>query len=249
MHKGAVTAVAATVVALAAYGLLVTHDRAGPIDATLGAVSLDVAVSGTYQARGDGTVAGVCVLPACEAVTAIDLRFSGLPAAPYKARLDGPGSVSLEELVRDGEDHVLRWSRPEDHTDKMRIVLVLAGRDVATLAVQPSDGPAAVDTTLPSSWRAMPTSVHLNEIGGVTVSTVASARVPEAPPAGWEFHAYFEGRDGTVLLGPLEATPEGAVLDGRVERVGIEDQDRLVVALRPADTDGALGFPVWSADL
>lgn len=239
MHAAAVTAVAAAVVLVAAYGLVVTEERAGPVEVDLEPVTVAATASGTYQARPDTATAGLCLQEPCAPRTAVDLRFAGLPDAAYRATLEGDGRVALPAPTRQGDVLVLRWTEEADHTGKERIVLSVAGRPVAAVPVEPSDDEAPVDAALQGSWGAQPARARLNEIGGVTVSTVATARLEEQPPDGWRFHAFLEGRDGRVPLGPLE----GGVLDARVERVGIEDQSRLVVEVAPDDAPER-GFPV-----
>lgn len=253
MHGAIVTGIAAAVVLSAAYGLVVTEQRAGPVDTALERVTVATAVAGTYQARADSSIAGVCPVPPCEPRTAVDARFSGLPQVPYEAWLDGPDRIPLGPLVPDGTEWVLQWSEAEDHTDKDRIVLTAGGRDVAEVPVRPSDGPAPLDARFDASWGAQATQVYLAEIGGVTVSTIATAELADAAPEGWRLHAFFEGTAGRIDLGVLDAVPGGSVLDARVERVGIEDQDRLVIALAPDGTvlegNGPAGFPVLEAHL
>lgn len=250
MQGAVVTAVAAAVLLAATYGLVEIEDRAGPIDTVLQPAAHDAHVEGTYEARSDSSVAGVCPAPPCDPFTAIDVRLDGLPPAPYTALLEGADRVALGPLVPDGDGHVLQWSADEDHTDKRRVLVRLAERTVAQFPVAPSDEPAPVATDLGVQWARTTAPVHLGEIGGVTISTVAKATLSEAPPAGWTFQARLEGDGGRVDLGPLGGEA-GAVLDARVERVALEDQTRLVVTLHPdsAGAAGLEGFPAWTADL
>ena len=237
--------VGASAIALAVLGLVVGEQRAGPLDVEMRPVVVEATAAGTYLARPDSTVLGLCPEPPCDPHTSIDLRVRGLPPAPYEARLEGPTTVPLGPLSADGGEMVLRWSEGRDHTDKDRLVLSLAGRAVASIPVG-GGGTTDLGGPLAVSWGAAPARVHLNEIGGVTTSTVATARLAEAAPEGWAFHARLEGTAGPIDLGPLDAGDGvGAVLDARIERVRLEDQDRVVVLLAPVDGRG--GFPVLEA--
>lgn len=245
MRPGLVLLLAATVVALAGSGLVAVALREGPIDATLDPVRVAATAEGSYESRAGGAVLGVCPTPPCSPRTAIDIRFQGLPDVPYTARLDGASRAELGALQREGDGHVLRWEEAEDHTDKDRIVLVLAGRDVTALFVQPGTA-FQVAGSMSMLWATAPARVHLNEIGAFTVSTVALAELDEEAPEGWEYRARLEGRDGAIDLGAFS----GTALDARVERVRLEDQDRFVVSLHPAGADPeSLGFPVLAAAL
>jgi hypothetical protein len=236
--------VGAVAIAAATFGLSLDALRAGPIEVPLLPATVPVDASGTYHARGEAASplgSGVCPLPPCGPSTTIDLRFQGLPAATYEAWLAGPvARHSVGPLVPDGVDFVLRWSEASDHTDKGAIALTLAGRDIARLPVRASPEPLQVATTITASWEAMPAQARVNEIGGVTLSTVAVARLPGPAPVGWEYWAHFEGKAGAVDLGALS----GTTLDGRAERLRLEDQDRLVIRVAPVGSPAGDGFPV-----
>ncbi|HJQ93766.1 MAG TPA: hypothetical protein VJ874_05725 [Candidatus Thermoplasmatota archaeon] len=239
--------VGAAAIATAAFGLSLDGMRAGPFEVPLLPAVVAAEASGTYHARGESTLpGGVCPLPPCGPSTAIDLRLRGLPGAPYEVRLEGPGaSEPLGPLAKEGADLVLRWSEPSDHTDKQELVVTLAGRDVARLPVRASATPIDLAGRVEASWEARPDRARVSEIGGVTLSTIATARLEEPPPAGWEFRARFESATGTVELGALE----DATMDARVERLRLEDQDRLVIVLVPMDAADGAGFPVLVATI
>lgn len=242
--------VGAIVILLSVAALIEHSQREGPIEATLEPVAVDVRASGGYHARpANEPVLGLCHQPPCEPYTRIDVRIHGLPPGDYQARLEGASTERLGSLVPAGDAFRVAWDREQsDQTDKERLVLSLAGRDVAQFRLRPSAEPIQVDETVAASWHAAPAQVRLTEIGGVTISTVAKGRVAETPPAGWEFHAHLEGQGGRVLLGTLDVVDGEAVLDARVERVPLEDQDRIVVVLRPVGSAGP-GFPVLAARL
>lgn len=254
--------VGALAIAAALAGLSLDAFRAGPFDRPLEPAGTTLHAEGTYLARaaqpdpvGVGG-AGPCLRPPCEPATEVDLAFRGAPPVPYEARLDGPGGpVPLGTFEPEGGVLRVRWSEAEDHSSKDRLVLAVAGRDVATLPVQGGPQPARVSATLGAAWPEPPSpaTVHVNEVGGVTLSAIATARLPEAPPAGWEFRARFVGPGGEVALGALAADGGGggSVLDGRAERVRLEDHDAVLVVLAPAGSaDGpGTGFPVLRADL
>src|SRR5688572_12604823 len=186
MRGAFIAVVGAAAILLSALGLAVVAARDGPLQVALEASAVEVQAEGTYQARAASSPAlGLCPAPPCTAATAVDLRLRGLPdvtPAAYVARLEGDASQDLGALRRDGKDHVLQWAAEEDHTDKDRIVVSLAGRPIASIPVQASDAPAPVDATVPASWGASPAEARLAEIGAVTVSTVARARLDEVPP-------------------------------------------------------------------
>lgn len=248
--RGVFVGIVGAAAILLSIAALVEHEqRAGPIDTTLEPVALDIHTVGTYHARpANEPVAGLCPTPPCEPHTDIDLRFEGLPPAAYTARLDGSSSQGLGPLKAQGDAQFLQWTERSDHTDKDRLVIVLAGRDIASFAVGPRAEPRPIDQTVAGSWDATPVEVHFGEIGGITISTVAKARLADAPPDGWAFYARLEGPGGTVEMGPLERGENGAVLDARVERVALEDQERMVVDLRPVGAAQA-GFPVLATPI
>jgi len=243
----AVGIVGAAVILASVTGLAVGWARDGPIDADLDTAVVLSHVTGTVARRPDSSVLGLCPSPPCGPETSIDLRFASLPTSPYVASMAGPGGEEpLGPLLQEGGEHVLRWSAAEDHADKDRIVVRLAGRQVAEGPLLGGAGTMAVDWYLLFFWELVGVSdprVHLNEIGGVSVSTVALMELEEAPPEGWEFRAHLEGSSGRVALGALE----DGKLDGRVERVRLEDQDRFIVTLARADAPVEEGFPVLQA--
>jgi hypothetical protein len=243
--------VGAVVLAAAAFGLSLDAFRAGPFDRPLDPVVLTADAVGTYSSRGasEGPL-GLCVDPPCAASTTVDLVLQGMPDVPYDVRLQGPGgSESIGTLRPDAGIVVVRWDQPRDHGDKDRLVLAVAGRDVATLPVRASAEPLDLAGPVAVSWGAHQDVVHVNEIGGVTMSSIATTRLDEAPPSGWEFRARFEGPSGQVDLGALEAGPDGAVLDGRAERLRLEDHERVVVLVAPSGAGADEGFPILAADL
>lgn len=245
MREAVVAITGATVILACVLALVEFDHRAGPYDLALGAAEVEVQANGTYHATPESTTAGLCLVPPCTASTTIELRLSGLPAAPYEARLEGSSTVHLGQLQQDGEDHLLRWSEAEDHTDKQRLVLVLAGRPIAPVMVGPTPEPMSLDGTVLASWLAPMGEVHLNEIGGFEISTVVKAELDHAPPDGWSYVAWLEGADGRIDLGPLAMGPPGSVLDARVENVPLERQDTVVIGL--LSDGGGAAFPFLQA--
>lgn len=248
----------ALVILLAVLGLAVDQMRAGPIAADLEPVVVPVAVEGTYHAQEDRTTLGICPPPetACGPATAIDLRLVGLPDLPFQARLQGDTAEALGPLERAGGSHVIQWQEEVDHTDKERIVLVLAGRDLGSIPVRPSTEPLPVSLVAETSWDAPPATVHLDQIGAVSVSAVAEGRVAQTPPPGWSYVARLQGKDAgasqtddAVDLGALETDGDHAVLDSRVERVHLTDHERIVILAVPDDAPGGPGFPILAAPI
>jgi hypothetical protein len=243
--------VGAVVLAAAAFGLSLDAFRAGPFDRPLEPAVLTADAAGTYSSRAAAARPfGLCLEPPCEARTALDLLLRGLPDVPYDVRLQGPGgSEPIGTFRPDGGVLAVRWEQPRDHGDKDRLVLAVAGRDVATLAVRAGAEPLDLSGPVAASWGARAAMLHVNEIGGVTMSSIATARLDEAPPPGWEFRARFEGPSGQVGLGALDAGADGAVLDGRAERLRLEDHERLIVVVAPSGAGADEGFPVLVAQL
>lgn len=242
--------VGAVVLVAAAFGLSLDAFRAGPYDRPLEPVTVAATAEGTYHSRADTTgPLGTCVQPPCDARTTLDLTVRGVPDVPYDVRLQGPGGSETLGTFRPADGTLtVRWDQPRAHGDKDRIVFAVAGRDVAALAVgtAPTVG---LSGPLLASWGASPGEVHVNEIGGVVISGVATTRLHEQPPAGWEFRALFEGPGGKAGMGALDADGDGAVLDGRVERLRLEDHERVVILVVPEGASDGEGFPVLAADL
>ena len=244
----AVGIVGALVLALAAAGLAVGWLREGPRDVEAMPAFVAADVSGTLGRRPAGTtVGGLCPVPPCEPRTSVELVLAGLPALPYVARLEGASSaVDLGPLLELDGAHGVDWEAAEDHGDKDTFVLAVAGRDVARHPVvwPQGTGTLRVGWELVVGWGAAPAHVHLNEVGAVTVSTVALAELDEAPPAGLEFRAALRDGPGLVDLGTFETQGGRSVLDGRVERVRLADHDRVVVVLVVEGRATGEGLPV-----
>lgn len=251
MRPAAASLLAGAVVALALLGLAAGALRPGPFDVRLEPAAVEATAQGTYRSQEDSSVLGVCPVPPCAARTEADLLFQGLPlpAGSYVAWLEGGGSREfLGPLQEAPGGHRLLWSR-EGASDATAIALDLAGRTVAMVAVRPG-GPWDVAATLGAAWPVPAAEARVEEIGGVTVSTVATARLRDAAPDGWELHAVLHRTDGsTVGLGALERDGDGSVLDGRVERVRLSAVDRLSVVLVPAGVPSDEGFQVLSGPL
>lgn len=246
--------VGALAIAASAFGLALDGFRAGPFDVPLEPVTRAAQVEGTYLSRSASTgPLGLCIEPPCGARTDIDARFHGLPPVPYDLRLQGPGAGGSEPLGTfdpDGEGTlVVRWSQDRDHGDKDRLVLAVAGRDMGSVPVRGGPDPMPLSGEVALSWGARPAMLHVNEIGGVTISTIATARLGEAAPAGWEFRARLEGPGHVADFGALETDGDAAVLDGRIERVGLEDYSVGMVFVAPIGADAVAGFPILRADL
>lgn len=242
--------VGAVVLVASAAGLALDAFRAGPFDRPLEPVVVEARVDGTYHSRAAaGGPLGICVEPPCDARTEVDLAVSGMPDVPHDVRLQGPGGREDLGTFRPVDGVLaIRWDQPRAHDDKDRLVVAVAARDVAALAVRGSAQPLDLSGPLAVSWGARPAALHVNEIGGVTIAGIATTRLAEVPPPGWEFRARFEGPAGAVEMGALETKGDAAVLDGRVERLRLEDHERVVVSVAPVD-DAAEGFPILSADL
>ena len=257
MRGAFVGTVGALAIVAAIAGLSLDAFRMGPLERPLEPSVVQAGFSGSYMARGGSSLPfGLCPAPPCDAATEVDLSFTGLPSVPYEGVLTGTaGAVSLGPLTGEGADHILRWSSTDDHTDKTSIVLRFAGHDVASVPVRGTGAAERIGSTIVATWppaaAVLGTHVHLNEIGGVTLSSVAVAHLPLVPPAGWTLHAWLEGPQGAVGFGGLDVGEEGTFLDGRLERLRLEDYDRFVVALSVTGTAVAAGegFPVAFAVL
>jgi hypothetical protein len=102
--------------------------------------------------------------------------------------------------------------------------------------------------------------VRLAEIGAMSKSVTAVGRLSGAPHVdGWTYHLWFatittptEYHDLGALERSEDATAD-AVLDGRIERLRLEDQRQLLITLVPEDADvtpgGPIGFPAFSASV
>jgi hypothetical protein len=246
-----VAIVGAAAILASAFGLALDGFRAGPFDRPLEPATAQAHVEGTYHTRAaTAGPLGVCVQPPCDAGTDIDLVFQGLPPVPYDVRLQGSGgSEPLGTHHPEGGAMAIRWSQPRDHGDKDRLVLAVAGRDVASLPVQGGAEPLYVSTPLVAAWETRPATLRVNEIGGVVISSVASATIHEEPPAGWEFRARLEGRLGSADFGAFEVHRGESRLDGRVERLRLEDHETAVVLVVPVGAAEGDGFPVLQATL
>lgn len=244
VRRWPIALIGAIALALPALGLVEVAGRAGPIDTVMEPVVVAGQGEGAFTTRGDSSVAGVCLMPPCDAMTSIDLRIDGLPMVPYTARLVGAASVDLGHLQNRGSTLILDWEDDADHSDKDRLELLLADRPIHAWSLTGTE--VDLDGPLRAVWPVASVAVHLSEIGMVAISTVATATLSEPPPTGWRYHAALEGTDGRIDLGALEG--DGTVLDGRVERVPLEEQERIVVLLVPEG--GAWdGFPALAADL
>lgn len=236
-------------IALAVLGLLLDPLRPGPFDVDLAPDGVPIRSTGGYNAQGVGT-SPLCLATACPASTSIDLRVEGLPPLPYTARLEGSGgTIELGPLALqpDGSQR-LQWSRAEDHTGKSSLVLLVAGSPVHAWPVGPSATPRSLDASGVAALPEPPTpTVHVGQIGAVTVSAVAQAQARWQAPAGWTLSVLLEGDARRHVLGAFEPDgQDGLVLDARVERVRLADDQRLVAMLHPDGTDPTRGFPVAS---
>lgn len=233
-------------IALSVTGLLLDAVRPGPVDVQLSPAQVPLQASGSYLAEANPAgPLGVCLAEACTPRTRIDLRLDGLPAGTYEARLEGPGeSLGLGPLTTVGSTQVLNVDRPEDHTDKTRLVLLHVG--LALHAWDVGAGERSLDGPVPASFGFAPVRLHLDEIGAVTVSTTGKATFDVALPSSVTLVARLESGSGAVVLGTFERTSVGFVLDGRIERVRLAEQDRITVYLVG---DGRDGVPAWSAAL
>jgi hypothetical protein len=254
-----VAVVGALAIAASAFGLALDGFRAGPFDRPLEPVTVAAQVEGTYLSRPASTTPlGLCIEPPCEARTDLDARFHGLPPVPYDLSLQAAsqgasaGASSSEPLGTfepDGQGTlVVRWSQDRDHGDKDRLVLTVAGRDVGSVPLS-GGPPVRLSGEVALSWGAPPADLHVNEIGGVVMSSIATTRLDEVAPRGWEFRARFEAPGRVAEFGALETDRGAAVLDGRVERLRLEDYSVGVIVVAPLGASAGAGFPVLLADL
>ena len=245
MRSWPVAVVAAIALALPIVGLFEVAGRAGPIDTMLQPETMEAAAVGFFMTRGDTSVLGVCPNPPCAAGTTIDLRIRGLPEVPYAARLVGQSTVHLGPLAWNDDEARLLWTDDEEHADKDRLELLLAGRAIASWSLRGSN--VDLGGLFAASWGAAKTPVHLAEIGMITISTIAEAILAESPPDGWVFRAILEGSSGRIDIGELSG--DGTILDARVVRIPLEDQQRIVIVIIPAGDVVGPGFPVLAASL
>ncbi|HET6398565.1 MAG TPA: hypothetical protein VFH47_03325, partial [Candidatus Thermoplasmatota archaeon] len=203
MRGAAIAVLGALVLAGSALALLEDRARAGPHVVPLQPVPLAAQAAGTFEARAASGVGGLCIQPPCSPSASLELRLVGLPPVGYDARLEGRGEgVMLGRLEHEGGRHTLRWSDARDHTDKLRLVLLVAGAEVAGLPLR-GEGTTPLHGTLHVLFPAPPGTARLAEIGGVTVSTTATVRLQGAAPPGYTYHASLDGAAGPTALGEL----------------------------------------------
>lgn len=263
--------VGATVILLSLGGLVEIHSRAGPLQAPLAPVEFVVTYTGTYAAapaRGTIGPGNICVPAAGETACTpprlrVDLAVSGLPRLPsganYHVFLVGAQLLALGVLEPAQTEHRIHYDEARD------------GRDFRTLSItaeaEPSTSPGplqvlAIDVagkgqTAPAPIAGSSTTtfgrgvgtVRAAEIGAFAKSSTAVgdlSGLPELP--GWTYQAWFvTTQDAYIYLGPWEVDgkdPSRASLDGRVERIRLEDQGRFITTLEPRDavmTDAPLG--------
>lgn len=226
----------AIALALPIAGLAEIAGRDGPHDVGFEPIAHGVQTSGSYAAAPAPT-GPQCLLQPCVAMAEVGLRVAGLPNGTYSLWLVGSGNVHIGDA--DGP-HEWSWSEAEDHTDKTALEVRFAGQPVLSLPVGP--GERSLAGSHAARWGDASGTVHLAEIGMVSISTIADGRLDLTAPDGWALEAFLDGPGGRVALDPLEADGAGSALDARVERVALEDHDRLVVELV-----GAGRFPVAEA--
>lgn len=242
--------VGAVAIALSATGLLLDAVRPGPLDVELTPANVMVDASGSYLATGANTgPLGICAMEPCTPRTRIALELVGLYPGTYEARLEGPGStVPLGAFAARSSPgssaQVLAFDRAEDHTDKTRLVLLHAGYPLYAWEVRA--GELSLTGSILTSFGFEPIRVHLDEIGAVSVSTTAKSTLSLPPPPGAAFVVYLESGTSSVAMGTFEPMDGVLVLDGRVERLRLGDQERVTVYLAGAGTGGGPGVPVWS---
>lgn len=241
--------VGAVAIALSAAGLISDAVRPGPLDVELTPAHVMVEASGSYLATAANTgPLGICAMEPCTPRTRIVLQLAGLYPGTYEARLEGPNSaLALGAFAPSLSAQVLTFDRAEDHTDKTRLVLMHAGYPLHAWAVRA--GELSLTGSILASFDFEPIRVHLDEIGAVSVSTTAKSTLTLPPPAGAAFVVHLESGTSSVTMGTFEPMDGVLVLDGRVERLRLGDQERVTVYLAGAGTGGGPGVPVWSGQL
>ena len=264
----------AIVIALAVGGLVEIGDRAGPYEVMLDAEPVVSAVHGSLQrsaATGTPGPGGTCVpeppATACRAAaTTLTLHVAGLPVlAPpaHYAAWWGSGTERIGTLETGVDGHALDVTTARDETARAAITIRAHADAAATggpvlLTRTFAAGPGTTDLGGPASTllAAATGQASLHEIGGFAISTTVKGTIDGLPQRpGWTYQAWLRGLAGAdapnVALGPVVPDADGrATIDVRIERLALEDVDRLVVTLVPAHAGAAgPGLPVAAAAL
>ncbi len=270
--------VGATVIILAAAGLTEIHSRAGPFEEPLVPASIPLTTTGTYIATGPRGTQGpgnVCV-PApgetqCSAPRLrVDLAIAGLPmptgTARYQAFLIGDDTHSLGSFRASDGRHRLDYDETRDGRSYRELVVTLEKEEAAAptgitvltidVAGRGQTAPATLANVSGATIASGTGTIRAAEIGAFAKSTTAVAELSGLPGfEGWTYHAWFVTIDGAYIsLGEWELDeqdPTHATLDGRVEKIRLEDQRLFLTTLEPADaspSESPLGPPVFVVD-
>lgn len=271
----------ASIILLSGLGLTEIHSRAGPFEEALVPALIPLEVTGSYVARGPtGTTGpgGVCVPPTgetqCSGARAIvDVAIQGLPlvadGARYQGFLVGPAETwSLGVLTPGGGQHRIRVDEQRDAREflELRITLELGAAEtpgtleVVSLNVA-QQGQQTPHDLAQSSSATVGTgmgTLRAAEIGAFSKSTTAVGALQGVSlPEGWEYHAWFVSSDGGSYLdlGPWEQSGADlmrAELDGRIEKVRLEDQGAFLTTIEPMGSgqgrSAPNGLPAFRVD-
>lgn len=267
--------VGALAILIAVAGLVIVEARSGPFDHRIGQATVSTALSGTIQvttggpAGTDGTLCAAGP-PVCEdPTTEVDLEMTGLPVlqgpASYAGFLTGADRVlPLGVLSLDGETYHLETTEDEDARELDRLVISLTqGSDpeapspfvVLEVPVDLGDGAAELADRFEAGLGPIQGRLSVAQVGAAEVSATADAMIEGlAAEPGWTYRAWFVDEEGVdTPLGELSQEDAGTwVLDARVERVILAEQDRFLVTLLPEGSiqgDGPAGFPVVDVQL
>lgn len=262
-----VTAIGGLAVLLALGGWAIVEANTGPFEHELGPAEHGTQLEGTYLVRDGSASSPLCGSPgteeACDPETEIDIVLTGLPVlggqAAYAAFLtDGQRTIPLGPLEAHDGIHALGFMGEVDGDVYGVLMLALADADDPTTPVVelhtwtlPTSGGETVSLDESADIRLAPAegSLSLAQIGAVEIAVTADARIEGLPAAdGWHYEAWLvdEEAGAWTALGELASDEETHVLDARMERVHLVDQDRFLVTLEPpaAAGDEPAGFPV-----
>lgn len=270
--------VGATVIILATAGLSEIHARAGPFEEPLVPASIPLTTSGTYVATGPRGTTGpgnVCVPAAGETQCSaprlsVELAVAGLPmptgTARYQAFLIGDDTLSLGSLVASLGRHGLDYDEARDGRSYRELVVTLERTDAASptgitvvtidIAGKGQTAPATLANVFGATIASGTGTVRAAEIGAFSKSTTAVAELNGLTDfEGWTYHAWFVTIDAEYIpLGAWQVDENDAThatLDGRVEKIRLEDQRLFITTLEPEDASPAaspLGPPVFVVD-
>lgn len=262
---------------LAVAGWVLVEVRSGPFEHPVSSPGSTATLEGTYRASPASTAGGLeepcrtTVEPACQQPrTQLDLRVVGLPslgdAMVYAGFLVGPDrSVPVGPLERGDGAHTVSFdgnvSGEGLKTLAIKVGLADSTGEPSPFLVHevplPGEGESPeLQDRFEASLGPVGGRLEVAQVGAVEVSTSAHARLENLPRhPGWTYRGWFVDEDAHAVtrLGELDASGDQTVLDVRVERVVLADQDRLVVTLVPGFLDPSgeslQGFPVVDVPL